>query len=484
MSENSPMKFQHIPELQSHGTTVRLPPLRNAPLTPRISEIIDHPAFQRLRRVRQLGPTHLVYPGAVHTRFEHSLGVYDMTTRYLHALLADKEAAQVLNEADVLAILLASLLHDVGHYPFAHSLEAVHVAGQRTPRHEDLAGHIMRGRFACVDHGAAPLTALIADRFGIDPESVIALISAKPSSHASASTRLVASILSSGIDADKADYLERDSVHMGVPYGRNYDRDRFLQSLCLHPDGDRIAVTSKGRVSTEIFIFGRYTMFSEAYWHHTVRAVSAMIEQALVDFRGQGKLADDALEEFLLSHDDDAMLAEVVRLSDPGSEASELLKPLVSFRRNPYKRVLTLSRVYDDPQAQDAYERIYHLNGSEKSELRIHLRATLSQWLGARIGQHELLVDIPPRDKDQLEVPDVVSTVDGQRVAASLAASSKVVQGIANDFIKVVKRIRVFVHPRVREMIQTRDHRDDLRALLVRSILDFCPETDFQQSFI
>lgn len=478
------MKFQHIPELATHGATIRLPPLRNAPVTPRITELIDHPAFQRLRRVRQLGPTHLVYPGAVHTRFEHSLGVFDMTTRYLHALLANSEAAQILEEADVLAILLASLLHDVGHYPFAHSLEAVHVEGQRTPRHEDLAGKIIRGTFDCVDHGAPPLTSLIEDRFGIDPESVVALIGSKPTSHASASMRLVASILSSGIDADKADYLERDSVHMGVPYGRNYDRGRFLQSLCLHPAGDRIAVTSKGRVSTEIFIFGRYTMFSEAYWHHTVRAVSAMVEHALVDFRCQSKLTDDELERFLLSHADDALLEEVVRLSDKGSEARELLKPLVGFRRNPYKRVLTLSRVYDDPQAQDAYERVYHLNGTEKSELRAHLRRTLSQWLGARMEPHELLIDIPPRDKDQMEVPDVVSVVDGLRVATSLAASSKVVQGIANDFIKVVKRIRIFVHPRIREMIEGRERSDDLRPLLVRSILEFCPDADFQQSFI
>jgi HD superfamily phosphohydrolase len=472
-----------IPELSSSSTTVRLTPLRNAPLTERLSRLIDHPAFQRLRSVRQLGPTHLVYPGAVHTRFEHSLGVYDMTVRYLRALLEGGQARDILEREDVICILLASLLHDIGHYPFAHSLEAVHVEGQDTPRHEDLAGRIIRGEQQALDRGLPSLASMIESEFDVDAEAVIRLIVRKPHEHRKPSRRLAASILSSGIDADKADYLERDSVHMGVPYGRNYDRGRFLHSLCVHPEGDRIAVTSKGRVSAEIFIFGRYTMFSEAYWHHTVRAVSSMVEHAIADFREQQPMPSDELIEFLLTHDDDRLLEEIHRRAPAQSEARALLSPLVGYRRNPYKRILTLSRVYDDKESQDAYERIYHLDRDARSQFRAYLRAALGEWLGAKIAPHELLVDTPPRDKDQLEVPDIISTVDGKPVATSLADSSKVIQGIANDFIKVVKRIRIFVHPRVREMVSEHEAPEELRSLLVKRTLSFEPEDDFQQSF-
>lgn len=474
----------NIPELTTASSSVRLPPLRNATFTPRIARLVDHPLFQRLRTVRQLGPTHLVYPGAVHTRFEHSLGVFDLTLRYIQALLPQEEARALLEPSDVVEIMLAALLHDLGHYPFAHSLEAVHLPGRDAPRHETLAGTLIRGDIELFDDHGPTLATLIADEFDVEPERVIALIEQKPSSHARAPTRLVASILSSGIDADKADYLERDSLHMGVPYGRNYDRGRFLQSLCVHPEGDRIAVTTKGRVSTEIFVFGRYTMFSEAYWHHTVRAVSAMVEQALFDFRAHSALSVEALTELLLTSSDDALLDLLVAQSPPDRECSRILREITRHRRRPYKRLLTLSRAYDDLRAQDAYERIYHLDAAGRVELRRRLRDVLSGWIGHRLEPHELLIDIPPRDKDHIDVPDVVHRADGARRAMSLAHTSKVVQGIANDFVKVVKRIRVFVHPRVHASVETPRGGETLRERLVGAILEFAPETDFQQRIL
>ena len=206
-----------IPELHSPSGSVRIPELRNVGLTERVVDLIDHPAFQRLRNVRQLGPTHLVYPGAVHTRFEHSLGVFDMARQYLLALLRDPAVAASLTEDDILTCLLAGLLHDLGHYPFAHSLEALHHKGADTPRHEDLSGRILLGDVPLL-RGERSIGTLIRTRFGVDPQGVVELITRKPHTHATASRRLVASIISSGVDADKADYLERDSIHMGVSY--------------------------------------------------------------------------------------------------------------------------------------------------------------------------------------------------------------------------------------------------------------------------
>jgi hypothetical protein len=97
-------------ELLASHTTIRIPELRNVAVTERLVAIIDHPAFQRLRSVRQLGPTHLVYPGAVHTRFEHSLGAYDMGRQYLASLLRDPNVAASLTEEDITVCLLGCLL--------------------------------------------------------------------------------------------------------------------------------------------------------------------------------------------------------------------------------------------------------------------------------------------------------------------------------------------------------------------------------------
>ncbi len=469
-----------VDELHVSSGSVRIPELRNVPLTPRLAEIVDHPAFQRLRSVRQLGPTHLVYPGAVHTRFEHSLGVYDMARRYLLALSNHPEVAESLTEDDILVCLLAGLLHDLGHYPFAHSLEALHHKGLDTPRHEALTGRILLGEIPAL-RGPRPLADIIRTRFGIDPEEVVALVTRKPHSHARPERRLVASIISSGVDADKADYLERDSIHMGVSYGRNYDRARFLDSLCPNVDGDAIAVTDKGRVAAEIFIFCRYTMFSEAYWHHTVRAVSAMIERALADFQQREEPDPEAMTLELLSRPDDALIQWLVERSPAGTPTHELLSAMTGGRRHFFKRVLALSRVFDDIRQHHAYERIYHLDAKELGQLQAAIAATIGDLIGSDVEAADVIIDTPPRDKDRIETVQVVYPRSGHRVGWELPEVSKVVQGIAHDFIKVVKKIRIFVAPHVRQQILERDALEDVVAALLKTILDFKPEDDSQQ---
>jgi uncharacterized protein len=469
-----------IPELHSPSGSVRIPELRNVGLTERVVDLIDHPAFQRLRNVRQLGPTHLVYPGAVHTRFEHSLGVFDMARQYLLALLRDPAVAASLTEDDILTCLLAGLLHDLGHYPFAHSLEALHHKGADTPRHEDLSGRILLGDVPLL-RGERSIGTLIRTRFGVDPQGVVELITRKPHTHATASRRLVASIISSGVDADKADYLERDSIHMGVSYGRNYDRARFLDALCTNLDGDGIAVSEKGKVAAEIFIFCRYTMFSEAYWHHTVRAVSAMIERALADFQEREQPPLEHLTDVLLRHSDDAFLAWLVERSPADTMTHRLVAAMTGGRRQFYKRVLALSRVFDDLRHHNAYERIYHLNRDELVQLRAGIARFLAQTLELPVALDDVLIDTPPRDKDRIETVDIIYGSGARRSSRPLPELSKVVQGIATDFVKVVKKIRIFVAPAVRDAIDRQERMDDVVSGLFRTILAFQPEADSQQ---
>lgn len=469
-----------IPELLGNAGTIRIPELRNAAITPRVVDIIDHPAFQRLRSVRQLGPTHLVYPGAVHTRFEHSLGVFDMARRYLLALLRHPNVAASLTEEDVLSCLLAGLLHDLGHYPFAHSLEALHHKGLDTPRHEDLTGQILLGEVEALV-GPRSIGETIRARFGIDPMSVVDLVSKKPHQHASPGRRLVATIISSGVDADKMDYLERDSVHMGVSYGRNSDRARFLHSLCPSTTDDAIAVTDKGRVAAEMFIFSRYTMFSEAYWHHTVRAVSAMVERALSDFqlREQPELED--LTREILARPDDVFLHWLVERSPPGTITHKLLSSFTGGQRRFYKRILALNRVFDDIRHHNAYERIYHLDRAGLTSLRGEIAEVLSARIGRVVEIDDIIIDTPPRDKDSIETVEVVHGSGAHRTGMPLERVSKVVQGIAADFVKVVKKIRIFVAPDVRDDVLEQGIRDEVVTLLFKTILDFQPEAESQQ---
>ncbi|MFP4597604.1 MAG: HD domain-containing protein [Persicimonas sp.] len=446
--------------------SVRVPELRNVPVTRRVARVIDHPAFQRLRRVRQLGPTHLVYPGAVHTRFEHSLGVYSCVRMYVMALLHNAPFAGSATEEDLLTVLAAGLLHDVGHYPFAHSLEALHLKGRDTPRHEEVGGRIIRGEFETL-RGDEPIGELLRREWGVDPERVIGLCTGDLAADGSME-KILRSIISSSIDADKMDYLERDSHHMGVPYGRNYDRGRLLDSLTLNQDEDGVAVVSKGKVPAEMFIFSRYTMFSEAYWHHTVRAASAMVESALAAFHSRGGFEPNALTEVLLDHDDDRLLEWLRAQTPPGSATRYLTRGLTGNRRRLYKRLATFSRVYTEERKQQAYERIYHMDAPALYGLVDRLRVRLSSMVGRSLHPADIVIDTPPRDKDKLETVEIVYPGASGQQHYPLHELSRVVAGIQDDFVMVVKKIRVFIEPQLAAEL---DGRDGVEEVLLEEIL-------------
>ncbi|MFW5966434.1 MAG: HD domain-containing protein [Persicimonas sp.] len=428
--------------------SVRVPELRNVPVTRRVQKLIDHPAFQRLRRVRQLGPTHLVYPGAVHTRFEHSLGVYSCVCMYVAALLQNRQFADMATEEDLLTVLAAGLIHDIGHYPFAHSLEALHLKGRDTPRHEEVGGRIIRGE---VDElsGRRSIASLLRDEWKVDPERVIALCTGDLGDSPAPIDGVLRSIISSTIDADKMDYLERDSHHMGVPYGRNYDRGRLLASLTLNREGDGIALISKGKVPAEMFVFARYTMFSEAYWHHTVRAASAMVENALAAYHSRGNYDRERFLRVLLRYDDDRFLEWLGEQTPKGSATRYLTEGLLGNQRRLYKRVATFSRVYSEERKRRAYERIYEMQAPDLYALIDRMRARLSSLVGRSLHPADVIIDTPPRDKDELETVQIVYPEASGKRYYPLHELSRVVAGIQDDFVMVVKKIRIFVEPRL-----------------------------------
>ncbi len=263
--------IRDIPEI--HGLDrrchlIRIPQECDVPLTPRVQQIIDTPEFRRLGRISQLGLVSLVYPAAHHTRFEHSLGVYRFALLYLKQLSYDDRFAAVVTPADAEQFIAAALLHDLGHWPFCHPIEDMRLAG--VPHHELFANSFL-------------LESEIADAlrsdWGIAPREIVALLSEKPRD---VNRDCSASMLSGPIDVDKMDYLERDSLHAGVPYGRNFDQQRLIGSLCVNEAGDGLAISEKGRTAAEMMVFARYVMFSEVYWHHAVRCATAMLQRSFL----------------------------------------------------------------------------------------------------------------------------------------------------------------------------------------------------------
>ena len=259
-------------------------------------QIISQPAFQRLRRIRQLAWTDYVFPGAMHTRFEHSLGVMHMATMLYDGIV--QRSKQILkselgyNEAglkrDRALVRLAALLHDLGHSPFSHAAEELlpfRVEGKCDRyTHEEYSAEILRHCLgdAIKDH---PLNT----NYGFSADDVANLLEGKPDAGNALFWR---DLISGQLDADRMDYLLRDSHHCGVSYGR-YDWQRLIHTVVAAPStkegGPRVGVTDGGWHAAEGLIVARYFMFTQVYFHKTRVIYDHHLHGALVDILG-GKL--------------------------------------------------------------------------------------------------------------------------------------------------------------------------------------------------
>ena len=263
-------------------------------------EIIDHPAFQRLRRIHQLSLTSMVYPGATHTRFEHSLGVMQFATLMYDAIVNNDDSKKILedrlsyNEAglkkDKQLIRLAALLHDVGHAPFSHATEEIMPINDQTGklhRHEDYTTAIIKG----------PLKKVIENHqinktnYNITAEEVAALIEGNVEILRDRIFWKV--IISSQLDADKGDYLLRDSYYVGVKYGI-YDHSRLINTIALGVDPESeevvLGVNQDGWHVAESIVIARYQIFTQVYFHKTRRAYDYHIKEAMKKVLDNSKL--------------------------------------------------------------------------------------------------------------------------------------------------------------------------------------------------
>lgn len=421
-------ELPELRELDSPRSLVRIPPELDVPLTKRVAAIVDTSAFRRLASISQLGLVSLVYPAAHHRRFEHSLGVYRLALLYLRQLSLQEPFCRQVSLEQAERFVLAALLHDVGHWPFCHLIEDMRLEG--IPHHEQFARHHLL---------SDELATVIRDHWRLEPASVADLLDSKLDDPAH---RLLASMLSGPIDVDKMDYLMRDSLHAGVPYGRNFDQSRLIASLCLNESADGLALTDKGRTAAEMMVFARYVMFSEVYWHHTVRSATAMLQRAFYELHSQ-------MDLWTLFHLDDAAFIQQIRATGQGSSAEGLLDGLFGPQRRLYKRWLEYSCL-DEPALHARLARQSYPWLVERSR---EWAGHLSRRLGRDVRPEQILIDAPPQ---KLEVQFQIPVFDTKRHHYRLLGElSPMVRTLAQtQFDDYVKRVRVFVAPELIEAVR------------------------------
>jgi HD superfamily phosphohydrolase len=244
-------------------------------LDPVAADLLDTPAVQRLRHVKQLSTVRLVFPSANHTRFEHSLGVYHLACRALSGLDVDEETAAHARAA--------ALLHDVGHGPYGHQTEDL--IRRRTGMDHDRVGWLLTDgdREVCQE----------LERHGLDPERVTELIDGGGR---------IGPLVSGELDVDRMDYLVRDAHHTGAPYG-TIDHGRLVRGLRFE---NATLVLAEGNVPTaESLLLARSLMNSIVYRHHVSRVAGAMLARASEQYLDR---TETTVEEFRRMADHDLLV--------------------------------------------------------------------------------------------------------------------------------------------------------------------------------
>lgn len=372
--------------LKDHGKAMRDPVWGYIYLPEPVLSLIDTEDFQRLRNITQLGYVHLVYPGARHSRFEHSIGVYHLAKQFLSRLLTS-DPPLVINDEDIRVFIAATLLHDIGHYPFSHTLEEL------VPffvLHEQRARQIILNQ-------DGPIYDILQQQFQVDPIRVANVIDYQnPQVHLPEDDLLLANILSGTLDPDKIDYLLRDSLFCGVPFGESVNRDRLASSIKFDPAHQRLAITSKGVSAVEALIFTNYLMYRNVYWHHGVRSASAMFKRSVQEIllHPDNELNVEDFHKFTEGELISVLKMEQQRLDLAGS--AELLSGTI-FRR--LYKVGAVLHPGDRKQSMMVYlDDLYH--NPEKRRLKeMELCNIFSKKLGRRLCGHEILIDIPGFNK-------------------------------------------------------------------------------------
>ena len=221
-----------------------------------IWDLIGTKEFQRLRRIKQLGTTFLTFHGAEHSRFNHSLGVYEIVRRIIDDVFAGRPE---WNDNERLLTLCAALLHDLGHGPFSHSFEKVFDFD-----HEEFTRKIILG-----DTEVNKVLLKVGKDFPEKVAEVIAKTSEK---------KLVVSLISSQIDADRMDYLQRDAYFTGVRYGQ-FDMELVLR--VMRPREDQVVIKKSGMHAVEDYIMSRYQMYWQVYFHPVSRSAEVILTKIL-----------------------------------------------------------------------------------------------------------------------------------------------------------------------------------------------------------
>ncbi len=412
-------KTQLIKHLNEDYTEpIRDPVWKHIYLSKPLLKITELPVFQKLNDIKQLGPTFLIYPGATHTRFNHSLGVFHIARKIITQFILKSKDIHFTLE-DIKAFLCSALLHDIGHYPYAHSLKELNVKD-----HEKLTADIIIS--------SEQLKRIIQNELKVSPDYTASIIDINRGYKKAPNLNLFRRILSGVLDPDKLDYLNRDAYFCGVPYGIQ-DIDFIANEI--YPDKKTgICISNKGLASVENILFSKYLMYRNIYWHKKVRIITAMIKKAM--YMG--------LENKIINPQD------LYDLND-----HEFLSKMKGLSYKPFKIIEAASLkqlyypAYSIPFSEDnpLHKQLQDLTYRYDFELKIAEK--LSNNLKRQIRPEQIIIDIPESISFEIDL----SIIDGSSEFSYNESDSVFNESTVKGFCSTLRHISLLVDKHFTEEI-------------------------------
>src|SRR3989338_8102360 len=378
-------------------------------------KIIDNPIFQRLRRIKQLSGAHLTYPGAQHTRFEHSLGVMHITGQAAQAL----EEKGIINSDDIENLRLAALLHDIGHGPFSHLFEEV---AQRKKK----SSHEQLGRDLILKTEIGDLIS----KSGFNKKFITKL------AFGDSKLQFMNEIISGVLSADIMDYLLRDGYFTGAEHAK-IDHKRITQSLDVYHK--KLALEKSALYSFESMMHSRYQMFKAVYFNKTVRSAEVMLLEAL-------RLSDD---EFGFTSFN---INEYVKLTD-----EYVLSTLISSKSSNLKRARQFAEDYQNRKLlKCVFERILTSRTNLGKARTNELRTSISKK--SKVDESEIFVDssVTPSiplapSKNESKYIILITNENGKSTAQEMPISQIPVVSAISGFMNI---LRIYTHQKNRKKVE------------------------------
>ena len=386
-------------------------------VAPPFDEIVDHPVFQRLRRLQQLSLLSEVFPDATHTRFAHLLGTFHTAKRFIRGLYRDVNFRLIFTQSEVEHVLAAALLHDIGQYAFSHTLEDLRKLGdkcgmpglQQIPHDQELAAEYLARR-----EGEPKSIREILEGHGFCIPSILYLINKTRKTDESEALNIGRDLISGAIDVDRVSYLLGDSERTGVSFGAAMDIEGLIEALCVKPavaptEQASLAIEEGGLSAVEAMLTAVYWMYRNVYWTHTNRGFMAAVKYVAYQLIQAKEIRfTDYLSEAYGRTEWDALAYLHRKYRQYANRVErDLHNPLdsiTSYHRLGYRRIFSLgkgedeSSEYVDPRRTLKGSELYDAVVANVSPALIEsIQTRVSSQLpgGVQAKEGEVLVDIP-----------------------------------------------------------------------------------------